>query len=120
MESAKEDKTIEVRGRDFQTGLPKIVQVSELAVAESLQKPLKTILGGIKEVLAETPPELASDIVDRGIIISGGTGLLHNIDKYITYNTSVAAFVAEEPLFCVIRGAGMAVENLDSYKEAIR
>ncbi len=120
LESASEEKTIEVKGRDFQTGLPKIVKVSEQAVSESLQKPLKTILEGVKEVLSLTPPELASDIVDRGIVVSGGTGLLKNIDKYLSANTGVAAFTAEEPLFCVIRGAGMAIENLDSYKEAIR
>ncbi len=120
LDSAKEEETIEVKGRDFQSGLPKIINVSEKAVSESLQKPLKSILEGVKEVLAETPPELASDIVDRGIVVSGGTGQLKNIDQYFSYNTGVAAFTAEEPLFCVIRGAGMAIENLDSYKEAIR
>ncbi|KXK11238.1 MAG: Rod shape-determining protein MreB [Microgenomates bacterium OLB23] len=120
LESASEEKTIEVKGRDFQTGLPKIVKVSERAVSESLQKPLKVILDGVKEVLSLTPPELASDIVDRGIVVSGGTGLLRNIDKYFSHNIGVAAFTAEEPLFCVIRGAGMAIENLNSYKEAIR
>ena len=120
MESADEKTTLEVKGRDFQSGLPKIVQVTEKALSEALQKPLKGILEGVKEVLAETPPELASDIVDRGIVVSGGTGQLKNIDSYISYNTGVAAFTAEEPLFCVIRGAGMAIENLDSYKEAIR
>lgn len=119
-ESASEEKTIEVKGRDFQTGLPKVIDVSEKAISESLQRPLKNILEGVKEVLAETPPELASDIVDRGVVISGGTGQLRNIDQYFSYNTGVAAFQAEEPLFCVIRGAGMAIENLDSYKEAIR
>ena len=116
LESASEEKTIEVKGRDFQSGLPKIVRVTEQEVSESLQKPLKTILEGVKEVLSLTPPELASDIVDRGIVISGGTGLLKNIDKYFSHHIGVAAFTAEEPLFCVIRGAGMAVENLDSYK----
>ena len=120
LESASEEKTFEVKGRDFQSGLPKIVKVSEQAVSESIQKPLKGILDGVKEVLSETPPELASDIVDRGVVISGGTGLLHNIDRYFTANIGVAAFVAEEPLFCVIRGAEMAIENLESYKEAIR
>jgi rod shape-determining protein MreB len=120
LDSADESKTLEVKGRDFQSGLPKIVQVSEKAVSESLQRPLKTVLEGVKEVLAETPPELASDIVDRGIVVSGGTGQLHNIDLYLSNNTGVAAFTAEEPLFCVIRGAGMAIENLNSYKEAIR
>lgn len=120
LEDAKEDVTYEVKGRDFQTGLPKIVAVSEKAVSESLQKPLKTILEGVKDVLSQTPPELASDIVDQGIVLSGGTSLLHTIDKYFSYQIGVASFVAEEPLFCVIRGVGLAVENLDSYREAIR
>jgi len=120
LEEASQEKTFEARGRDFQSGLPKIVEVSELSVSEAIQKPLKVILEGVKEVLAQTPPELASDIVDRGIVLSGGTALLRNIDKYITYNINVAAFVAEEPLLCVVRGLGMAIENLESYKEAIR
>lgn len=120
LEEASQEKMLEVRGRDFQSGLPKIIQVSELSVSEAIQKPLRLILAGVKEVLAQTPPELASDIVDRGIILSGGTALLKNIDKYITHNINVPAFVVEEPLFCVIRGLGMAMENLESYKEAIR
>lgn len=114
------EKIMEIKGRDFQTGLPKIFQVTERAVSETLQKPLKLILEGIKEVLSATPPELASDIVDRGIVLSGGTALLRNIDRYITYYTGVASFVVDEPLFCVMRGVGMAIENLDSFKEAIR
>lgn len=114
------EKTMEVKGRDFQTGLPKIFEIGESTINEAMQKPLKQILEGIKEVLAQTPPELAADIVDKGIILSGGTALLTNIDRYITYFTGVASFVVEEPLFCVIRGVGMAIENLDSFKEAIR
>jgi len=117
---ASVDKVFEVKGRDFQSGLPKIIQITERDISESLQKPLKQILDGVKEVLSQTPPELASDIVDRGIVLSGGTSLLHDIDKYFTHNLGVAAFVAEEPLFCVIRGVGLAVENLESYKDAIR
>jgi len=89
-------------------------------VNEALQKPLKQILEGIKQVFTLTPPELAADVVDKGIVLSGGTSALTNIDKYITYYTGVASFVVEDPLFCVIRGVGMAVENLDNYKEAIR
>lgn len=114
------EKVFEVKGRDFQTGLPKIIQVTEKQVSESLQKPLKLILEGVKEVLSQTPPELASDIVDRGIVLSGGTSMLRNIDAYFTHHLGVAVFVAEEPLFCVIRGVGLAVENLESYKDAIR
>jgi len=115
-----EERVMEVKGRDFQTGLPKIFEIGENSINEALQKPLKQILEGIKEVLAQTPPELAADIVDKGIVLSGGTALLCNIDRYITYYTGVSSFVVEEPLFCVIRGVGMAIENLDSFKEAIK
>lgn len=114
------ERTMEVRGRDFQTGLPKILEIGEKSISEALQKPMKQILEGIKEVLSQSPPELAADIVDRGIVLSGGTALLTNIDRYITYYTGVPSFVVEDPLFCVIRGVGMALESLDSYKEAIR
>lgn len=118
--SGENERIMEVKGRDFQTGLPKIFEVGEKTINEALQKPLKQILEGIKEVLAQTPPELAADIVDKGIVLSGGTALLTNIDRYITYYTGVASFVVDEPLFCVIRGVGMAIENLDNFKEAIR
>ena len=114
------ERTMEIKGRDFQTGLPKIMILGEEVINEAIQKPLKLILEGIKEVLSQTPPELSADIVDKGIVLSGGTSLLTNIDRYITYYTSVSSFVVEEPLFCVIRGVGMAIENLNSYKEAIR
>lgn len=120
LEDASKDKNIEVKGRDFQSGLPKIINVAEYAISEAIQKPLKAILDGVKEVLSQTPPELASDIVDRGVVLSGGTAILKNIDRFFTHNINVAAFVAEDPLYCVIRGVGMAIENLDSYKEAIR
>ncbi|MBI3620082.1 rod shape-determining protein [Candidatus Roizmanbacteria bacterium] len=119
-EKETKEAVIEVKGRDFQTGLPKILALGEASINEALQKPLKAILEGMKEVLSQTPPELASDIVDKGIVLSGGTALLKNIDRYTTYYTGVASFVVEDPLFCVIRGVGMAIENLDSFKEAIR
>lgn len=114
------ERKMEVKGRDFQSGLPKIYEIGEKDVNLALIKPLKAILDGIKEVLSQTPPELAADIVDKGIVLSGGTALLTNIDRYITYYTGVSSFVVDEPLFCVIRGVGMAIENLDSFKEAIR
>ena len=118
----KEDKerTVEVKGRDYQTGLPRILELGEVFVNEAIQRPLKQIVEGIKEVFNLTPPELGADIVDKGIILSGGTALLTNIDRYITYYTGVASFVVDEPLLCVIRGVGMAIENLESFKEAIR
>ncbi|PIQ72370.1 rod shape-determining protein [Candidatus Roizmanbacteria bacterium CG_4_10_14_0_2_um_filter_36_35] len=120
IEEKKEPKKMEIKGRDFQSGLPKIFEVDEVSINEAITKPLKLILEGIKEVLSQTPPELAADIVDKGIVLSGGTSLLTNVDRYITYYTGVSSFVVDEPLFCVIRGVGMAIENLDSFKEAIR
>src|SRR3989344_4580747 len=112
--------TMEVKGRDTQTGLPRVMNVGEVSIHEAVAKPMKLIIEGVKEVLAQAPPELAADIVEKGIVLSGGTALLKNIDKHVTYYTGVPAFVVEEPLFCVIRGIGMAIENLDSYKKAIR
>ncbi|MEI6532987.1 MAG: rod shape-determining protein [Candidatus Roizmanbacteria bacterium] len=114
------ERKLEIKGRDFQTGLPRIAEIGEIGVSESLQRPLKLILEGIKEVLGMAPPELAADIVDKGIVLSGGTALLTNLDRFITYYTGVSSFVVDEPLFCVIRGIGTAIDNLDSYKEAIR
>ena len=114
------ERKMEVKGRDFQTGLPKIYEIGEKDINLAMTKPLKAILDGIKEVLSQTPPELAADIVDKGIVLSGGTALLTNLDRYITYYTGVSSFVVDEPLFCVIRGVGMAIENLDSFKDAIR
>jgi len=118
--STEKEKTTEVKGRDFQTGMPKIIQIGEKSINKALQKPLRQMLEGIKEVLSQAPPELASDIIDKGIVLSGGSSLIKNIDRYITYYTGVASFVVEDPLFCVIRGVGVAIENLDSYKNAIR
>ncbi|OGK12691.1 rod shape-determining protein [Candidatus Roizmanbacteria bacterium RIFCSPHIGHO2_02_FULL_37_15] len=114
------ERTMEVKGRDFQSGMPKILEIGEHTITSAFHKPLKQILEGIKQVFAKTPPELAADIVDKGIVLSGGTASLTNIDKYLTYYTGVSSFVVEDPLFCVIRGVGMAIENLDNYKEAIR
>lgn len=114
------ERMMEIKGRDFQTGLPKIIEVGEKSINEGIQKPLKQILEGIKEVLSSTPPELSADIVDKGIVLSGGSSLLTNLDRYITYYTGVSAFVVDDPLYCVIRGVGTGIENLDRFREAIR
>lgn len=114
------ETTLEVKGRDCQSGLPRIMEVGEISVGEALKAPLKHVIDGIKDVLSESPPELAADIIEKGIVLSGGSALLKNIDKYVTYYTGVPSFIVEEPLFCVIRGIGVAIENLDSYKKAIR
>lgn len=110
---------MEVRGRDSLMGLPKTVEITSSQVIEAIAQPLTTIVGVVKSVLEQTPPELSSDIIDKGIVLSGGTSLLKNLDKLITKETGVPAHVAEEPLNCVVLGAGVAIENLDNYKRAI-
>jgi rod shape-determining protein MreB len=115
----KDGKKMEVKGRDSVDGLPRSVELSEDQVLEAIQPVLKLIVSTIREVFEETPPELASDIIDKGIVLSGGTVLLKNLDKFITEQTGVPSYVAEDPLFCVVRGTGVALENLELYKRSI-
>jgi len=115
---AKEEK-IEVKGRDSITGLPKIVELTSTEITEAIRPTLNQIVGAIKSVLEETPPELASDIIDKGIVLSGGTSLLRGLDRFITTEIGVPSHVAEEPMFCVVKGIGVALENIDLYKRAI-
>ncbi|OGY25370.1 MAG: rod shape-determining protein [Candidatus Woykebacteria bacterium RBG_16_43_9] len=114
----KESST-EVRGRDSITGLPKLVELKSSELTEAIQPVLNEILEAIKQVLEETPPELASDIIDKGIVMSGGTSLLKNLDKYFTQVLGVPCHVAEDPLLCVVYGTGIALENMDLYKRSI-
>ena len=115
----KEELHIGVRGRDILTGLPRNVNISTNEVVEAISERLKEIIQAVKLVLAQTPPELSADIMDKGIILSGGTALLRNFDELIVKATGVPAYVAEEPLFCVAKGAGLVLENLDFYKQSI-
>jgi len=114
-----ESKVIEVKGRDSVTGLPRAIEISEVEVNEAIQPILKAMITAIKEVFEMTPPELASDIIEKGIVLSGGTSQLKNLDNYIARETGVPAYVAEDPLYCVVRGVGVALENLDLYKRSI-
>jgi len=115
---AKEE-IMEVKGRDSILGLPKMVKISSGEVAEAIRPVLLSIIGAVKGVLEEIPPELASDIIDKGIVMSGGTSLLRNFDKLMTKETGVACHVAEDALLCVVRGTGIALENIDLYKRSI-
>jgi len=110
---------IEVKGRDTVTGLPRAVLVNSTEITEAIRPVLIQIVGAAKGVLEETPPELASDIIDKGIVMSGGTSLLRNFDRLMTELTGVPCHVAEEPLLCVARGTGVAIENLDLYKKNV-
>ncbi len=112
-------KKMEVKGRDTVSGLPRQAEIDEFEVNEAIQPVLKAMISAIRETFEMTPPELASDIIDKGIVLSGGTTMLRNFDKYITRETGVPAYVAEDPLYCVVRGTGVALENLELYKRSI-
>lgn len=111
--------TMEVRGRDAASGLPRMISVSSHEITEALSPLLLQIVGAVKGVLEETPPELGADIIDKGIILSGGTSLLRNIDQLMTKLTGVPCHLAEDPLLCVVRGTGVALENIELYKRSI-
>ncbi len=117
--SEKEEKEIEIRGRDLISGLPRMITVTSNQVADSISEPLEEIVRVIKKVLRETPPELSADIMDKGMVISGGGALIRNIDTLITRETGVPSFVAEDPLLCVAKGTGTVLDNLDAYKRSI-
>jgi len=112
-------KEMEVRGRDAASGLPRTIVVPSDQVHGAIEDVLKKIVGAVKGVLEQTPPELASDIIDKGIVMSGGTSLLNNLDKLFTQETGVPCHTAENPLMSVILGTGMALENLDLYKRSV-
>ncbi|MFA6227828.1 MAG: rod shape-determining protein [Patescibacteria group bacterium] len=115
----KEKMYMDVRGRDIIAGLPKTIRISSDDTTEAIQSELEGIVAAIKAVLSETPPELSADVTVNGITMSGGTSLLRNIDKLITQATGIKAYVAEDALYCVAKGTGIALENLDSYKRSI-
>ncbi len=119
VEPKGEKRMREIRGRDSVSGLPRSIEISNVEVNEAIQPVLKQMIAAIRETFEITPPELASDIIDKGIVLSGGTSTLHNLDKYITRETGVPSYVAEDPLYCVVRGTGVALENLELYKRSI-
>lgn len=115
----KDEKTLEIRGRDLVQGLPKTLKISSREITEALQEPLEEIVRTIRLLLRETPPELSADIMDKGIILSGGGGLLRNLDQLITQSIGVPCFAAEDPLTCVVRGTGVVLDNLEAYKASL-
>jgi rod shape-determining protein MreB len=106
----KDPKEMEVRGRDMGAGMPKSMVIDSNDVARAIEKPLRDIIKAIQTVLEKTPPELSADIIDRGMVMSGGTAKLRNLDKLLSKATGVPAHVADEPLYCVVRGTGIALE----------
>ena len=108
-----------IKGRDFVQGLPRTARITTNEIVTAIDKELKLIIKAIKDVLQETPPELASDIIDQGIIMTGGSSMLRNLPELVYRRTGVKARLAEDPLFCVVKGTGIALEHLDTYKRSI-
>ncbi len=115
----KEPKVIEFRGRDLISGLPKNITISSNEVNEAISDILQEIVRLIKEVLRETPPELSGDIMEKGIVLTGGGSLLRNLPILISKSVGVPAIVAEEPLLCVAKGTGVILDNLNLYRKVI-
>ncbi|OIP55790.1 rod shape-determining protein [Candidatus Kuenenbacteria bacterium CG10_big_fil_rev_8_21_14_0_10_39_14] len=111
--------TTEVKGRDMVSGLPHIITVSSDDVSDALQDELAGMIAAIKAVLYNTPPELSADIMDKGMVLTGGTALLRNIDELLSQAIGVPAYNADDPLLCVVKGTGIALENLAAYKRSI-
>ncbi len=111
--------TMEVRGRDLIAGLPRTVPFTSSEAMEAIEQPLQQVVAAVRQVLEETPPELSSDIIDKGMVMSGGGSLLRNIDKLLTQVTGVPCHVAENPLNCVALGTGLALEHYDFFKKSL-
>ena len=115
----KKEEFLDVRGRDLISGLPRNIRVSSNETAQALQDVLKEIVDTVKQVLRNTPPELSADVMNKGMIIAGGGSMLRNMDEIIAKATGVPCFRADEPLYCVVKGTGVVIENLDTYKRSI-
>ena len=112
-----EIKTMQVKGRDLRAGVPKTIDITSDEVREALSEPVGIIVEAIKQTLERTPPELAADIVDNGIMLTGGGALLGGLDKLLMQETGLPVSVAEDPLSCVVYGSGKALDELDLLKE---
>ena len=115
----EEELTITIKGRDFIQGLPRTAQISTNEIVRAIDKELRTMIGAIKDVLSQTPPELSADIIDDGIIMTGGSSQLRNLAELIYRRTGVKARVADEPILCVAKGTGEALNHLNTYKKTI-
>lgn len=108
-----------IKGRDYVTGLPRTAQVTTNEIVKAIDRELREIVRAIKDVLQETPPELSADIIDQGIIMTGGSSQLRNLPELVLRRTGVKAVLAEDALYCVAKGTGVALEHLDTYKKSI-
>ncbi|MCL4858889.1 MAG: rod shape-determining protein [Caldilineaceae bacterium] len=115
----EDERRMEVRGRDQVTGLPKIIQITSSEVTEAIAEPLQAVISTVRSTLEKTPPELAADIIDRGMVLTGGGAQLRNIAQLLTQETGVPCYVAENPIACVALGAGRALENYEIMRRSL-
>lgn len=115
----EEELSMMVKGRDFLSGLPRSTEIKTNEIVKAIGKELRDMIKAVKDVLQETPPELAADIIDQGIIMTGGSSQLRNLPELVFRRTGVKAILAENPLYCVAKGTGIALEHLDTYKRSI-
>ncbi len=115
----EEEITMTIKGRDFISGLPRSAQISTNEIVKAIDKELREMVKAVKDVLQETPPELSSDIIDRGIIMTGGSSQLRKLPELIYRRTGVKASLAKDALYCVAKGTGVALEHLETYKKSI-
>lgn len=115
----EQELSMNVKGRDFITGLPRSTEIKTNEIVKAIGAPLREMIKAMRDVLQETPPELASDIIDRGITLTGGSSQLRNLSELVFRRTGVKAQVADEPLFCVAKGTGIALDHLETYKKTL-
>lgn len=117
--SLDDELSIDIKGRDYVTGLPRTARITTNEIVKAIHRELYEIIRAIKDVLQETPPELAADIIDKGIIMTGGSSQLRNLPELVFRRTGVKAVLADDALYCVVKGTGIALEHLDTYKKSI-
>jgi rod shape-determining protein MreB len=113
------EEFMEIKGRDLVAGVPKNIKISSAQIREALTEPVNSIIDAVRQSLEQTPPELASDILDRGIVMTGGGALLKGLDKRIRHETNLPVIVADDPLTCVARGTGVILENMNKYSKVL-
>jgi len=113
------EEEMEIRGRDLSSGLPRVIKIRSNEITEALQEQLREFIQAIKKVLQETPPELAADIIDRGMVLTGGSAQLKNLDTLLTKAVGVPCYISDDPSLCVVNGIKMVLEDLDTYKRSL-
>ena len=113
------DMSMEIRGRDLTTGLPKTIQILSSQIQEAMEESISEIVDSVKQTLEKTPPELASDIMEKGIVLAGGGALIQNLDKLLSIKTGMPVYVAENPLDCVVKGTEKTIEDLEKLKSVL-